>query len=248
MNWWNVRSSCGLPVARAIGRCVGAAGRSVAVRIGRVIDGARQRLEGGAIDVLGGREGHRLGRPAVVAVAERQDRRAAGRDPRELHGRLDRLRARVRQERLPRTAGQQPLEPVVQPQAGLVIHDVLLAVQELGRLLGDRGRHPRMGVARVRDPDPGRVVEVALAVAGDQPGSLATVHVQVRDPAPDGRHDGMVGQGRGGRGGIGGEHGVLRISGRGRGVRLRCWQHSRGPRRAAATAWSAGPGPRRPRR
>ena len=96
----------GLPVAGARVGGVGAAGGSIAVRVGRVVDGPGQRLEGAPVDVLGGRQRHRLGGPAVVAVAEGQDRRPAGRDARQLDRGLDRLRARVRQERLPRPAGQ----------------------------------------------------------------------------------------------------------------------------------------------
>ena len=98
----------GLPVARAGVRGVRAAGRPVAVRVGGVVDGAGQRLEGAAVDVLGGRQRHRLGRPAVVAVAERHDRRPAGRHAGELDRRLDRLGAGVRQERLPRAARAGP--------------------------------------------------------------------------------------------------------------------------------------------
>jgi hypothetical protein len=99
-----------------------------------VVDGPGQRLEGAPVHVLCGGQGHRLGRPAVEAVAEGDDRRASGRDPRELDGRLDRLRARVREERLPRPARQQTGEPLVQAQACLVVDDVLLAVEEAGGL------------------------------------------------------------------------------------------------------------------
>ena len=144
----------GLPVARAgVGR-MGPAGGPVAVRIGRVVDGAGKGLEGGSIDVLGGREGHRLGRPAVVAVAERQDRGSAGRGAGQLDRGLDRLGARVRQERLPRPTGEHRLEPLVEPQSGLVIQDVLLAVQEFGGLCRDGRGDARMSVARVRYADP----------------------------------------------------------------------------------------------
>ena len=194
MNWWKVRSSCASQShVQASGEC-GAAGGPIAVRVGRVVDGAGQRLEGAAVDVLGGRQGHRLGGPAVVAVAEGEDRRPPGRDARQLDRRLDGLGAGVGQERLPRTAGQDVLEPLVEPQPGLVVQDVLLAVEQLRGLGGDRRRDPRMGVAGVGDADPRRVVEIALAVAGDQPRALAAVDVEVRDPAPDGRDDGVVGQ------------------------------------------------------
>ena len=195
-----------LPVAGAgVGR-VGAAGRPIAVRVGRVVDGPGQRLESAAIDVLGGRQRHRLGGPAVVAVAEGEDGRPAGGDPGQLDGRLDRLGARVRQERLPRPARQDRPQPVVEPQAGLVVQDVLLAVEQLRGLRRDGGGDPRMGMAGVGDPDPRRVVEVALAVAGDQPRALAAVDVEVRDPAPDRRHDRMVGERRGLAPDIGLEH------------------------------------------
>ena len=88
-----------------------------------------------------------------------------------------------------------------------MIEDVLLAVEQLGGLRLDRRHDPRMRVARVGHPDPGRVVEVALAVAGDQPRPLAAVHVQVGDAAPDRRDDRVVGEGTGvgaGRTGVGG--------------------------------------------
>ena len=158
-----------------------------------------QRLEGGAVDVLGGRQGHRLRRPAVEPAAERDECRAPGRHPRELDRGLDRLGTRVRQERPPRAAGQQALQPLVQAQARLVEHDVLLAVEELRGLGGHGGRHPRMGVTRVGDADPRRVVEVARPVPRDQPRSLAAVDVEAGDPAPDGRHDAVVGEGSGAR-------------------------------------------------
>ena len=163
--WWKSRSSwASQSQVQADGSC-GPPGRPIAVRERRVVDAARQRLEGRAVRVLGRREGHRLRRPAVEPAAEREDDRTTGRDPRELDRGLDRLGARVGQERLPRTAGQDVLKPLVQPQARLVVQDVLLAVEELGGLRRDRRRDARMGVARVRHADPRRVVEVARPVA-----------------------------------------------------------------------------------
>ena len=85
----------GLPVAGAgIGR-VGATRRPIAIRVGGVVDAAGQRLEMAPINVLRGGEGHRLARPAVIAVTEAEDDRPAGRDPGELDRRLDRLGAAV---------------------------------------------------------------------------------------------------------------------------------------------------------
>ena len=105
---------------------------------------------------------------------------------------LDRLGARVRQERLPRTAGQDVPKALVQPEPRLVVQDVLLAVEELGGLRRDGRRDARMGMPRVGHADPRRVVEVARAVTSDQPRALAAVDVEVRDPAPDRRDDGVV--------------------------------------------------------
>ena len=147
---------------------MGAAGGPVAVRVGRVVDGAGQRLEVAAVDVLGRRQGHRLGGPPVVAAAEAKDHRPAGRDPGQLDRRLDRLRAAVREERTPAVAGQDVLEPLVEAQAGLVVDDVLLAVEQLRGLGGDGRRDPWMGVAGVGDADPRAVVEVAIAIGRDR--------------------------------------------------------------------------------
>src|SRR5204862_3898698 len=61
----------GLPVADArLVRRVGATGPSIAVRISRVVDAPGERLEVAAVDVLRGRQRHRLTGPAVVAVTE----------------------------------------------------------------------------------------------------------------------------------------------------------------------------------
>ena len=145
----------GLPVAGAGVRRVRAARRPIAVRICRVIHGTGQRLEMAAIDVLGARECHRLASPAVIAVAEGQDDRAPGPDPGELDGGLDGLGSGVREERAPAVTRQDPRQPVVEPQPRLVVDDVLLAVEQFRGLRLDRGNDPRMGMAGVRDPDPG---------------------------------------------------------------------------------------------
>ena len=115
---------------------------ATAVRIGirRVVHGARQRLEVAPDGDPRGGQRHRLCRAAVEAAAERHDDRPTGRDARELDRRLDRLRAAVAQERAPVRAGCQLGETGVQPQAGLVVDDVLLAVEQLHRLRRDGRR------------------------------------------------------------------------------------------------------------
>ena len=233
--WWNSRSSCASQSHVQARRIVRPAGRPIAVREGRVVHAARQRFEGRAVGVLGRREGHRLRRPAMEPAAEREDDRATRRDPRELDRGLDRLGARVGQERLPRPAGQHVPKSLVQPQARLVVEDVLLAVEELAGLGGDRGRDARMSVSGVGHADPRRVVEVARAVAGDQPRTLAAVDVEVRDPAPDGGDDGVVGERRRHRDRIRGgvHHGVLPP--REAAIRRRCWPRSRGQPHGVAT-------------
>ena len=92
-----------------------------------------------------------------------------------------------------------------------------------GQPLLDRRDDARVGVARVRDADPAAVVEVALAVGRDQPGALAPVDDEVRDPAPDGRDDGAVGQGSGGRlGPRVGHDSTVRIGAKSRAAWRRC--------------------------
>ena len=59
-----------------------------------------------------------------------------------------------------------------------------------------------MGVTGVGDADARGVVQVALAVRGDQPGALAAVDDEVRVARPDGRHDRAVGQGSADGGGV----------------------------------------------
>ena len=108
-----------------------------------------------------------MGAP-VEAAAEGYNRRTPGGVLRQLDGRLDRLRPRVGEEESGLLPVSQPGEgarqPLVELQAGLVVQDVLLGVDDLACLLGDRRHHPRMGVAGVGDADPARVVKEALAV------------------------------------------------------------------------------------
>ncbi len=129
--------------------------------------------------------------PAVEAAAEGDDPRPPGGVLGQLDGRLDRLRPGVREEEpglLPvAQAGEGARQALVQLEAGLVVQDVLLGVDDLAGLLGDRRRDARMGVAGVRDPDPAGVVEVALAVDRLDPRADAALHDQVRVARPDRR-------------------------------------------------------------
>ncbi len=155
-----------LPVAGAGVGAVRATRGPVAVGEVGLVGGARQGLERGAVGGLRRGERHRLRGAPVEAVAEADD----GAPPRGRTGELDRglhgLRAGVGQEGLPRTAGQQLREAFVEEQAGLVVDDVLLAVEELGGLPCDGRCHARVSVAGVGDTDAGGVVEVALRHPG----------------------------------------------------------------------------------
>ncbi len=206
-----------LPVAGAasIGS-VATPGRAVAIGERRAVHGAGERLEVAAIDAFRGGERHRLGSAAVVAASEDQDDGAPRRHPRQLDGCLHGLGPGVGEEGLPRPTRQHGPEAVVEAQARLVVDDVLLPVQEPRGLLLHGGDDARMGVAGVRDADPGAVVEVSLAVGRDEPAAFAAVHGEVRDAAPDGGDDGPVGERRDGavRGCRLDHHGLLRV---------RCW-------------------------
>ncbi len=139
---------------------------------------------------------------AVEAAAERDERRPPRRDLRELHGRLDRLGARVGQEeavgRIGPWVGESLRQPSVQLEPGLVVDDVLLEVDAARRLLGDGRHHAGMGVARVGDADAAGVVEVALPVGRLDPRPRRSLDDEVgvarpdrRDPGPQG---GPIGQ------------------------------------------------------
>ncbi len=186
----------GLPVAGAGAGVVRSPGGAVAVGVGRVVHGAGEGLEVAADRHTRGGEGHGLRRPAVEAATEGDDGGAPGGRPGELDGRLRRLGPGVGQEGLPVVAGQHVAQPLVQPQPGLVVDDVLLAVQQPRRLRLDRGDDPRVGVAGVRDADPRAVVQVPLTLHRDQPGTFAPVDHEVGVARPDGgddrpvRHDG----------------------------------------------------------
>ena len=122
--------------------------------------------------------------------------------------------------------GSRCAQPLVQPQPGLVVDDVLLAVEELRRLVRDRRGDPRMGVARVGDADPRRVVEVPLAVGRDQPRALAAVDDRlVIRPQTPARRSGRAGERTRRRRAAGSEiggHGVSSASARRGGARGSC--------------------------
>ena len=186
-----------LPIARARFGRMRAARRSVAVRVGRVIDAPRQGLEVAAVDILGGRQRHGLRRAAVEAVAKSQDDRPTGRDPSELDRCLDGLRSAVGEESAPALARHDVRQALVQAEPRLVVDDVLLAVQKLGGLGLDRGDDARMRMSRARDADSRRVVEVALAIRRDEPAALAAIDREVGDAAPDRRNHRRIGDRRG---------------------------------------------------
>jgi hypothetical protein len=76
----------------------------------------------------------------------------------------------------------------VQRQAGLVVQDVLLGVDDQRRLVGDGGDDPGVGMAGARHPDPGGVVEIPLAANRLDPGTRAALDDQVGVAAPDRWH------------------------------------------------------------
>ena len=159
------------------------------IRVRREMHAAEQRLVVAA--VLHARRGERHGAvgPAVEAAAEGDDRRAPRRHLGELDRGFDRLGPGVRQEeRRIGAARKVPRQALVQQQPGLVVDDVLLAVDELRRLLRDRRRDPRMRMPGADHADPRGVVEVAFATDRLQPGAGAALDDQVGVAGPDGRH------------------------------------------------------------
>ena len=152
---------------RSLAGAVASATDSERIRERHVVHAAQKRFVVAA--VLDARAGQRHGgvRPAVEAAVEGDDQRPSRGDLGELDRGFDRLGARVRQEHadlLVELAREVARQPLVELQAGLVIDDVLLAVDQLRRLVRDRGSHPGMCVARVDDADTRRVVEVPIAV------------------------------------------------------------------------------------
>jgi len=132
----------------------------------------------------------------VEAIAEGDDRDAAGADAGQLHRGFDRLGAGVGEEGTPWAARQHARQAVMESQARLVVDDVLLAVQQLAGLLADGLDHARMGMSGVGHTDARGVVEIAGAVAGDEPGAFAPVGMDVGEAGPHSGHDRMVGNWR----------------------------------------------------
>ena len=173
------------------GRVAWRHGSTEARRECSAVDGTRERLKVSAVDVLRCRQCHGLCGAAVVAATEGQDHAALRCSARELHRSLNRLGARVGEEDAPRPAVEEAAEAVVQPEARFVIDDVLLAMDQLRCLLGDRCCNLRMRVTRVHHADPRGVVEPALAAPVDEPGSFTTLHVDASGATPD-RSDHIV--------------------------------------------------------
>ena len=124
------------------------------------MDTTGEWLEVAADSDSGTGERHRAVGSAVEAAAERDDQRPSSGDLGQLDRRLDRLGTRVGEEERYRIIGHRgpreiPRETCVQLEPGLVVHDVLLRMDDPRRLIGDRGGHPRMRMPGARDRDPG---------------------------------------------------------------------------------------------
>ena len=143
-------------------------------RIGKwnEVDASGEWLEMAANPDTTAGQRHRPMSTTVKTAAKRDHQRTSRRDLGELDRGLDRLGARVRQEQANRLAADGPVDrarevarqPLMQLQPGLVIEDVLLQVDTQGRLVGDGRRDSRMCMTGVRNRDPRREIEIALAV------------------------------------------------------------------------------------
>ena len=145
----------------------------VAVRVvsgeGRDEHARGQRPVPGAVARLRGRHRHRLVRAAVKAALEHDRVGPAGRLLRELHRALSRLGARVREEEAVDAIRSDLREPVRELLQQRVAIHVDLCVDELRRLLLDRGDDLRMAVPGARHRDARREVEVLGAVRRRDP-------------------------------------------------------------------------------
>ena len=126
---------------------------------------------------------------SVETASEGDDHRPASGRLGELDRGLDGFRAGVRQEEPCRLArrevGEAPRQQLVQLQSGLVVEDVLLCVNDVRGLIGDRRGDARVGVPGARHPDPRGVVEETVALEGLDPGPLAALDDKVGVSAPD---------------------------------------------------------------
>ena len=139
-------------------------------RLGRREADARdERLERRPLRRLAG-DRERAHRAPVERAFERDELGLPGRLARPLDRRLDRLGARVAEERVraAEPVGEQPGE-LLHRLGRVEVRDVPEPLELLLRGLERR----RVAVAEADDGDPGDEVEVALAVVGDQPAALA---------------------------------------------------------------------------
>ena len=138
----------------------------------RVVDPGQHRPEAMVVPRLRGGHGHRAVRPSVERAEEGDEVLAARGVAGQLHGDLDGLRARVRQERPIRAARR---GDAVQLAADLgVDRQVEVGRGKMEELLGlalDRAHDLRMGVAGGCDRDAGGEVEeqVPVDVLEDEP-------------------------------------------------------------------------------
>ncbi len=138
----------------------------VEVPIEGVIDAGQQRPEVGAVLRLRRGERHGPHRPPVEGLIEPDQVLTAGRVPRELDRRLDRLRPGVGEERARLSARERRhgVEALADVGVDRQIEVRGGVVQQLGGLLLDRLDHGRMAVARRGDGDPGVQVQVDVPV------------------------------------------------------------------------------------
>ena len=136
------------------------------IRRGRAVDLGRERAEALLVrhDLRGHR--HREQRAAVEGVVEDDDRGPPGRDARDLDGVLDRLGARVQQDRLlvVATAGRELGEPAADLDVRLVHPDHEALVQVLVDLGVDRLDDGRQRVAEVGAAEAAGEVDVLAPV------------------------------------------------------------------------------------
>ena len=159
------------------------------IRGGGAVHLGRERPESLLVrdDLRGHR--HREQRPAVERVVEDDHRRAAGRHARDLDGVLDRLGARVQEQRLlvGTAAGRQFGEPPAHLDVRLVHADHRALVQVAVDLLVHRLDDGRQRVSDVRAPDTAGEVDVLAPVDVPDPCSLGAVDEDRlgRDPPRD---------------------------------------------------------------